>query len=63
MKNLGNTERLLRIVLGGAAAVWALWAFLSGTTIIWRIVDVAVVALGIDFVVTGTADTALCTRS
>ncbi|MHB8559175.1 MAG: YgaP family membrane protein [Candidatus Acidiferrales bacterium] len=53
LKNLGNTERTLRIALGGAVAFWALWAFFGGTTVVWRLVDAAAFALGVDFVVTG----------
>lgn len=53
MKNVGTVERILRVVLGGAFALWALSQFLSGNVLIWRFVDLALVALGLDFVVTG----------
>jgi len=52
-KNLGTTERVLRVLLGGALAIWALWLFLGGGTLVSRLLDVALVALGVDFVVTG----------
>lgn len=53
MKNIGTIERILRVVLGGALAVWALSLFLGGGAVVWRLVDVALIALGLDFVVTG----------
>ena len=53
MKNVGTVERILRVILGGALAVWALTQFLSGDVLIWRLVDLALVALGLDFVITG----------
>lgn len=53
MKNLGTIERVLRVLLGGALAVWASWLFLGGGVLVWRLLDIALVALGVDFVVTG----------
>ena len=53
MKNLGMTEWVLRIVLGGALALWAGSLFLGGDILVWRIVNVALIALGLDFVVAG----------
>jgi hypothetical protein len=53
MKNLGTIERVLRVVLGGALAVWALTLFLSGGGLIWLLTYAALIALGVDFVVTG----------
>ena len=53
MKNLGTIERVLRVVLGSALAIWALTLFLGGGGIIWQLLDVALIALGVDFVVTG----------
>lgn len=53
MKNVGTTERILRVVLGGALAVWALWLLFGGGTVLWVLLYVALIALGIDFVVTG----------
>jgi hypothetical protein len=53
MKNLGTIERVLRVVLGGALAIWALTLFLGGGGIIWQLLDAALIALGVDFVVTG----------
>lgn len=52
-KNLGTTERALRIVLGGALALWAVWLLLGREALVWRLFDVALIALGADFVVTG----------
>ncbi len=53
MKNLGMTKWVLRIVLGGALALWAGSLFLGGDILAWRIVNVALIALGLDFVTTG----------
>ncbi len=53
MKNLGLLDRTLRVVLGGALAIWALLRLLGGGTPAWVILDVALIALGMDFVVTG----------
>jgi hypothetical protein len=53
MKNLGTIERVLRVVLGGALAIWALTLFLSGGGLIWLLTYAALIALGVDFVVTG----------
>lgn len=53
MKNIGTVERVLRVIIGGALAVWALSLLLSGNGILWQLLDAALVALGIDFVVTG----------
>lgn len=61
-KNLGSIERVLRVLLGGALAVWALWMFLGGGVLVWRLLDVALIALGVDFVVTVFAAIARCTR-
>jgi small neutral amino acid transporter SnatA (MarC family) len=53
-KNLGTIERVLRVALGGALAIWALSALLfAGDDLIWQLVNVALIALGVDFVVTG----------
>ncbi|OGA48918.1 MAG: hypothetical protein A3F74_18565 [Betaproteobacteria bacterium RIFCSPLOWO2_12_FULL_62_58] len=53
MKNLGTTERLLRVLLGGALAIWALWLLLGGGTLLQVLLYIALIALGVDFVVTG----------
>lgn len=53
MKNIGTVERILRVILGGALALWALSLFVNSDILIWRLSDVALIALGIDFVVTG----------
>jgi hypothetical protein len=53
MKNLGTIERVLRVALGGALAIWALMLFLGGDGLIWRLAYVAMIALGVDFVITG----------
>lgn len=52
-RNLGTVERVLRILLGGALAVGASWLFLGGGALAARLLDVALIALGVDFVVTG----------
>jgi hypothetical protein len=53
MKNLGTTERVLRVLLGGALAVWASVLLLGGGAWVWLLLYVALIALGVDFVVTG----------
>lgn len=53
MKNLGTTERVLRVLFGGALAVWASVLLLGGGAWVWLLLYVALIALGVDFVVTG----------
>lgn len=53
MKNLGTIERMLRVLLGGALAVWAAVLLLGGGAWVWLLLYVALIALGVDFVVTG----------
>ena len=53
MKNLGTIERVVRVTLGGALAVWALALFLGAKGLVWQLLYVALIALGVDFVVTG----------
>lgn len=53
MKNLGTAERLLRVLLGGAAAAWASWLLLAGGVLTPLLLYIALLALGVDFVVTG----------
>lgn len=53
MKNLGTIERVVRVLLGGALAVWALLLFLGGEVLVWRLLYIMLIALGVDFVVTG----------
>ena len=52
-KNVGKTERILRVALGSALAIWALTLLLSGGNLIWLLVYIALIGLGVDFVVTG----------
>ena len=52
-KNLGTMERVLRVALGAALAVWALVLLLGGGSIVWVLLYIALIALGVDFVVTG----------
>ena len=52
-KNVGTVDRVLRISLGGALAAWALARLLSGGALVGQLGDVAMIALGVDFVVTG----------
>ena len=53
MKDIGATERVLRVLLGGALAVWAVWLLLGGWVLPQLLLYVALIALGVDFVVTG----------
>lgn len=53
MRNLGTIERMLRALLGGALAVWSVWLLLGSSSVVWRLLYVALIALGVDFVVTG----------
>ncbi|OFZ85341.1 MAG: hypothetical protein A2W21_02040 [Betaproteobacteria bacterium RBG_16_66_20] len=53
MKNLGTAERVLRVLLGGAVAVWASWLSLGGGALTQLLLYIALFALGVDFVVTG----------
>lgn len=53
MKNLGTAERGLRVLLGGALAIWALWLLLGDGTLLQMLLYIALIALGVDFVVTG----------
>jgi hypothetical protein len=46
-------ERVVRVVLGAGVALWALSRFLDGGVLGWRLAYAAVIALGLDFVVTG----------
>lgn len=52
-KNLSTFERVLRVTLGGGVALWALWLVFGADTLLWRLLDVALIGLGVDFVVTG----------
>jgi len=52
-KNIGTIERVLRVLIGAALAVWALWLLLGSGTLVWLLLYVALIALGVDFVVTG----------
>lgn len=52
-RNLGTVERALRITLGGALALWALGLLLGGGGLIWLVLYVVLIALGVDFFVTG----------
>lgn len=52
-KNLGTIERVLRVGLGGSLAVWALSRFLGDGALVWRLAYVALMVIGLDFVVTG----------
>lgn len=52
-QNVGTIERVLRVALGGALAIWALVLLLAGGGLISLLVYIALIALGVDFVVTG----------
>ena len=53
MKNLGTIERVLRVAAGGALAILALVLLLGAVGITWQLAYFALIALGVDFVVTG----------
>lgn len=52
-RNVGTVERLLRIALGGAVAICAALLLLNSSSVLWRLAFIALIALGVDFVVTG----------
>lgn len=52
-QNVGTTERVLRIALGGALTIWAVVLLLAGGDLIWLLLYGALIGLGVDFVVTG----------
>ena len=51
--NLGTIERVVRVTLGSALAIWALMLLFGGCGLIWLLLYVALNALGVDFVVRG----------
>lgn len=53
MKNFGTIERVLRVAAGGALAILALVLLLGAVGIIWQLAYFSLIALGVDFVVTG----------
>ena len=53
MKNLGTIERVLRVAAGGALAILAMVLLLGAVGILWQLAYFALIALGVDFVVTG----------
>lgn len=53
MKNLGTFERVLRVLLGAALTAWAVGSLFGGGTLVQLLLYVAVIALGVDFIVTG----------
>lgn len=52
-KNLSMIERAARVALGGALTIWCLFSIFSGESLIWLLVHIALIALGIDLIVTG----------
>lgn len=52
-RNVGTIERVIRVALGGALAIWAVVLLLGGGAMIWLLLDAALIALGVDFLVTG----------
>jgi len=52
-KNIGAIERVLRVLVGGAVALWAVWLLVGGGPLVWLLLYGAMIALGLDFVVTG----------
>lgn len=53
MKNLGTTDRVLRVLAGSALALWGVVLFVGAAALVWRLLDFALIALGLDLVVTG----------
>lgn len=53
MKNVGTAERVARVTLGVALAIWMLVRMFNGGGLIPILLDIALIALGVDFVVTG----------
>lgn len=53
VQNVGTSERIVRVVMGSALAVAAVLLLLGGGTLSARLLDLALLALGVDFVVTG----------
>lgn len=51
--NVGMTERAIRVALGGSLAIWAVALLLGGGPWLRLLLYVALLALGVDFVVTG----------
>lgn len=52
-ENVGMVERAVRVTLGGALAIGALVLLFGGGGLISLLLYVALIALGVDFVVTG----------
>jgi hypothetical protein len=52
-KNLSTVERVLRVTLGGALAIWALVLLFAGGSFIWLVLYLVMIALAVDFVATG----------
>lgn len=53
-KNVGTAERVTRVVLGGALAVTAaIFVTTGGPSLVLAVVELAGIALGLDFVITG----------
>ncbi|MBY0511992.1 MAG: DUF2892 domain-containing protein [Rhodospirillaceae bacterium] len=53
-KNLAMIERVLRVVLGGTLAVWALVLFFGGAGFMWRLLYVALLLLSAELMIAGT---------
>lgn len=53
VKNVGTVDRILRVSSGGVLAIWAATRLSGhGPVLVW-LLDIALIALGLDFVVTG----------
>lgn len=52
-KNVGTVDRIVRVTLGGALVSWAAVRLLGGGGAVALLADLALIALGLDFVVTG----------
>jgi hypothetical protein len=51
--NIGIPERAVRVALGGALAIWMVISLFNVDGLIWLLLEIALMALGVDFVVTG----------
>ena len=51
--NVGIVERIVRVVGGGVLAAMALVFLIGGSSLLLSLVEVAAIALGLDFVYTG----------
>lgn len=53
VQNVGTIERVLRMLVGAVLAVVGVLLLVTYGTLQWSLIGLAVIALGVDFVVTG----------